>query len=539
MAKTLAAHAPFSLPARQRRILVAITAIGSVLAAGLMVLGPNPFSSVGASTVTETIFGSAQPTVGDSSDVQSVELGTRFDVTTPGRITGIRYWKSLRNTGAHTGTLWTASGTALAHVTFNHESKSGWQNARLSTPIWVQPGQSYVVSYHTSTGHYADDAGYFAGRGAGPAHVKAPPDSGTAANSIYRYGTTTGFPTSTWKSSNYWVDVAFTPGKSNPAGSTTTTTAPATTSTTRATTTTTSLATTTTTMPATTTTTVPGGPPTNCPLKVGADACWAAATGVPGWTEAQILSGASPLKHVVGDITVTQPGTVISNEWIDGCIAIKASNVTIQNSLIHSANKCHGGNGQSGGAAIDTGNDPSALSGVQVIDTEVDGISAPSDDQGVGTVSLTCLRCNVHGYTKDVWMSDGMSVIDSYIHDQAAAGAAHTEPVMIDGGDNVLLQHSYVKSTPGQDYTTGAIGLLSDYGGSSHVRLINNYAEGGSGWDLSGGAPYGTYITITGNALSPINGWGGTDYWKYYDPSGTGNVWSNNYNSETLAPINP
>ncbi|TFD80602.1 DUF4082 domain-containing protein, partial [Cryobacterium psychrophilum] len=31
-------------------------------------------------------------------------------------------------------------------------------------------------------------------------------------NGVYRYGTTTGYPTSTYNNSNYWVDVVFMTG---------------------------------------------------------------------------------------------------------------------------------------------------------------------------------------------------------------------------------------------------------------------------------------------------------------------------------------
>ena len=45
----------------------------------------------------------------------------------PGIITGLRYYKSAQDTGTHTGSLWTSTGTLLAHATFTNESASGWQ----------------------------------------------------------------------------------------------------------------------------------------------------------------------------------------------------------------------------------------------------------------------------------------------------------------------------------------------------------------------------------------------------------------------------
>ncbi|MDQ3932901.1 MAG: DUF4082 domain-containing protein, partial [Actinomycetota bacterium] len=39
----------------------------------------------------------------------------------------------------------------------------------------------------------------------------APASNTSGGNGVYRYGTS-GFPTSSYNASNYWVDVTFTPG---------------------------------------------------------------------------------------------------------------------------------------------------------------------------------------------------------------------------------------------------------------------------------------------------------------------------------------
>ena len=113
-----------------------------------------------------------------------------------------------------------------------------------------------------------------------------------------------------------------------------------------------------------------------CAWTAAASSCWAAHTGVlngTGFTEAQILAGQSTLRHVVGDQTITQAGTVIANEWIDGCIAVKANNVTIEDSLIDTQDQCSGGNGQAAPIAInDGGGDGTGsgvVSGLTIVDT--------------------------------------------------------------------------------------------------------------------------------------------------------------------------
>ena len=95
----------------------------------------------------------------DASDTSSVELGVQFQATQNGTISGIRFYKEPDNTGTHTGTLWTASGTELATGTFTNESTQGWEELDFSSPVTVTAGTTYVASYHTTTGHYAAHLG--------------------------------------------------------------------------------------------------------------------------------------------------------------------------------------------------------------------------------------------------------------------------------------------------------------------------------------------------------------------------------------------
>ena len=84
------------------------------------------------------------------NDPNSVELGVKFQASTTGTITGIRFYKGPQNTGTHVADLWSATGTLLATATFTNETASGWQQVNLSTPVVVTAGTTYVVSYHTN-----------------------------------------------------------------------------------------------------------------------------------------------------------------------------------------------------------------------------------------------------------------------------------------------------------------------------------------------------------------------------------------------------
>jgi hypothetical protein len=159
------------------------------------------------------VFGpNALPTTVDSNDGGSVELGMRFTPDTNGKVTAIRFYKAAANAGTHTGSLWSATGTKLASVTFTNESQSGWQTATLTTPVNVTAGTTYVVSYHAPQGHYSVSQDAFAGQTIDNPPLHAPASTSSAGNGLYLYGATVAFPTNTYRASNYWVDVAFTAG---------------------------------------------------------------------------------------------------------------------------------------------------------------------------------------------------------------------------------------------------------------------------------------------------------------------------------------
>jgi hypothetical protein len=149
------------------------------------------------------------PSVLSASDTAAVELGLKFQSSVPGRITGILFYKGAGNTGTHVGRLSTASGTMLASVTFTNETASGWQYQALTTPVAITANTTYLVSYYAPKGGYSVDLGYFATSGVDSYPLRALSNSESGGNGVYRYGAGGGFPTQTWSSSNYWVDVEF------------------------------------------------------------------------------------------------------------------------------------------------------------------------------------------------------------------------------------------------------------------------------------------------------------------------------------------
>jgi hypothetical protein len=186
-----------------------------LLTLGLLTLGL--LAPAGALAAPDTIFGSATPATINSKDAHSVELGVKFSSEVAGEVTGVRFYKAPTNTGTHIGSLWTASGTLLASATFTNETESGWQQVNFATPVSIAPGTTYVAAYFAPKGDYSDTSSGFASGG-----VSSPPLSALASSvspdGVYAYSTTQTFPTSSYKATDYWVDVDFEPAAVTPPG---------------------------------------------------------------------------------------------------------------------------------------------------------------------------------------------------------------------------------------------------------------------------------------------------------------------------------
>ncbi|WP_367765957.1 DUF4082 domain-containing protein [Arthrobacter sp. HS15c] len=159
------------------------------------------------------------PAVPDAGDSGSIEVGAKFYSDVPGTISGVRFFKSTRNTGTHIGSVWSESGQRLATATFTGESATGWQTATLSPPLAITANTKYVVSYFAPQSHYAQDAGYFYNNpspsggmnvtDSAPLHfTRSVPG---APNGFYRYGSVSSFPDQIYDAEYYWVDALFTP----------------------------------------------------------------------------------------------------------------------------------------------------------------------------------------------------------------------------------------------------------------------------------------------------------------------------------------
>jgi len=138
-----------------------------------------------------------------------VELGVKFRSDVSGLVTGIRFYKGVLNTGSHTGSLWSSTGTLLATGTFTNETSSGWQTLTFSSPVQISANTTYVASYHSSNGTFAVDFNYFSTHGADNTLLHALKDGVDGPNGVVLFGPGGQFPATAANANNFWVDVVF------------------------------------------------------------------------------------------------------------------------------------------------------------------------------------------------------------------------------------------------------------------------------------------------------------------------------------------
>ncbi len=174
------------------------------------IAAPVSWSFTTGATETYTLWSNtATPATPSVSDTSPVELGVKFESSNGGYVTGIRFYKGPGNTGTHIGYLWTSTGTLLASATFTSETANGWQEVDFATPVLIAANTVCVASYYAPNGGYADNAGYFASSGVTSGQLDALSNAASGGNGVYVYGAAGTFPTNTYDSSNYWVDVVF------------------------------------------------------------------------------------------------------------------------------------------------------------------------------------------------------------------------------------------------------------------------------------------------------------------------------------------
>jgi hypothetical protein len=525
------------IPAHRRRIQInpkrALVLFASlVLVGGVAAAVTVAISASARGRLIGIYTGREGPAAPSASAGAAVELGVRFTVSMPGSVVAIRFYKARDNTGPHTGTLWTDRGQRVATVTFSHESRHGWQVARLNQVVALLPGRTYISSYHTTSGHYSEQPGAFAGG----ATIGNPTIRGTGGT----YSAGAGFPSLASASSAYYVDVLFQPGRSGTPISELPTPTPTSTHPTPTPTSTHPTPTPPTSHASRPTTSTPAPPtthPTTSSPSAGARpaACtkggtylWSnlARCGWPGPANTGPVASHCPsgrLSVNAGSasrtIRLTSANAVVSCQNITGCLDITAPNVTISNVQIACTS------GRTGEAANGTGvikiEDGASATISHVAIDGMDGVHACIWHQGTA-MSATALNC--HGIDDGIfsWADTGYSsttgdhftIKDSYFHDFTTKTAnGHIDGYQTEGAANGSIRHNtYYMTSDDHNSTDSAIAIWNGLKSSHDITVSDNLIAGGGfsiyaeDYNPSESDPRGgftvTNITFADNAFS-------------------------------------
>ena len=267
--------------------------------------------------------------------------------------------------------------------------------------------------------------------------------------------------------------------------------------------------------PATTTTTTTTSPPPPLPSYPGPSN-----TGVPAGTALRPSGG----------FTVTQQGAVIEGLDVQGCIQVRASNVTIRKTRVRGS--CFNG-------AIDTGY--GEVSGVLIEDVELDGGNQNEDAALLGNSGFTCRRCNVHHGGSGIRMTSNVVIEDSWVHDLYGSGDSHNSGVGSNGGSNFTLRRNNIDCGRLPN-CSGAFVLYGDFNQITNVLAEGNLFNGG-GFCVYGGSVVGKNYPVASNVRFHNNAFGRSVFsgCGYYGPvnswAGGPHEWTGNFWADTKEPV--
>ncbi|RCJ23210.1 Ig domain-containing protein group 1 domain-containing protein [Nostoc sp. ATCC 43529] len=157
---------------------------------------------------TQNILTSQVPSIPNFTDGVPYELGMKFRSNKGGQITAVRFWKAPSETGTHIGKIWNATGELLGSTTFTSETASGWQEQLLEPPVNIQANTTYVVSVNANAYFVAtyDELGSPIVNG----DLTSVADGN---NGVFNLSANS-FPTSSYRNTNYYRDIAFVVGSS-------------------------------------------------------------------------------------------------------------------------------------------------------------------------------------------------------------------------------------------------------------------------------------------------------------------------------------
>ncbi len=200
-------------------------------------------------------------------------------------------------------------------------------------------------------------------------------------------------------------------------------------------------------------------------------------TNCTGWQHTGVT-----LTPYTGSTTIDQSGTVIDSKDINGCIAIRANNVTIKRSRI----RCAGSGPQdAGNMIVKMGVYWENWSNITLEDVEITrpAGSTGGADYGVEIYAKnsTITRANIYNITSGIHLlgqATPITIQDSYIHDLVnISGTDHNDNIIANGSTtNVIIQHNNLENPLSQ---VTPIAMYPEGSPNSYWRINKNLLNGG------------------------------------------------------------
>jgi hypothetical protein len=218
------------------------------------------------------------------------------------------------------------------------------------------------------------------------------------------------------------------------------------------------------------------------------------------------------------EFQINTPGTVIDGKDIQGCVSIKANDVTIKRSRV----RC------------DSYFPIRIYEGIRnavIEDTEIDGMNSGATNAAVGFDFYTLRRVNIHNIGEGPHMGTDVLVEDSYVHDLASCDICHNDAIQSSGAQNVVLRHNtFINDADGKN----AVVRIATEQGDSHNFLVENNLLAGGNYAVqvrSQGNGFPEGVRVINNRIVPT--------WRFgpFDVTDGKIEASGNFRDDNLAPL--
>ncbi|WP_158881490.1 right-handed parallel beta-helix repeat-containing protein [Amycolatopsis anabasis] len=240
-----------------------------------------------------------------------------------------------------------------------------------------------------------------------------------------------------------------------------------------------------------------------------------------GWRPTGVTPTADGVKLTEeGELIITEPGTVLDAKDIQGCVSIKADDVTIKRSRIRCASYYP--------VQVFAG-----FKNVLLEDVEIDGLNSPIGNAAVGFDGYTLRRADIHHVQDGPHLGGDVLITDSYVHDLVGCDICHNDAIQSNGARNAVLRHNtFTNQASGKN---AAVRIATEQAPVHDFTVEDNLLAGGNFavQVRSQGHGFPQNVRVIGNRIVPD--------WRFgpFDVTDGTITAEGNYRDDTLAPVRP